>query len=213
VAVHLAFDELQLAYLAFGLPIGPRQRDRRLDRCFVLGHAVCEGGDKAAARSADPSVQLRRAIFLKDAKSFNGNYLIDDTYLFENGVRDFDRYRVDPSVDLARGRFFVPDDSVPRTEPVAPPKDEAWDPPSSCLRGPPDPTRLSDGPSRAASGGPSRRSSPPSPGPCSLGPQPARSRRLWLTVFVRRANARSSAAEQSSRNLTAEAMARSSAPT
>ena len=56
---------------------------------------------------------LERRIFLKEAKSFSGNYLIDDTYLFENGVRDFDRYRVDPSVDLARGRFFVPDNSVP----------------------------------------------------------------------------------------------------
>ena len=51
-------------------------------------------------------------IFLKDAKSFSGRFIIDDTFLFENGVRDFDHYRVDPSVDLAPD-FFVPDDSIP----------------------------------------------------------------------------------------------------
>ena len=51
-------------------------------------------------------------IFLEDAKSFSGNFLIDDTFLFENGLRDFDRYRVDPSVDLAPD-FFVPEDSAP----------------------------------------------------------------------------------------------------
>jgi citronellol/citronellal dehydrogenase len=40
------------------------------------------------------------------------SFLIDDTFLFENGVREFDRYRVDPTVDLAPD-FFVPDDSRP----------------------------------------------------------------------------------------------------
>jgi hypothetical protein len=53
---------------------------------------------------------------LKDAKTFTANFLIDDTFLFENGVRDFDRYRVDPTlvaprtrrVDLARGRGPAP---------------------------------------------------------------------------------------------------------
>jgi citronellol/citronellal dehydrogenase len=33
---------------------------------------------------------------LRDAKTFTANFLIDDTFLFENGVRDFDCYRVDP---------------------------------------------------------------------------------------------------------------------
>ena len=32
-------------------------------------------------------------------------------------------------------------DDLRELSPVAPPKDEAWDPPSSCRRGPPDPTR------------------------------------------------------------------------
>jgi citronellol/citronellal dehydrogenase len=49
---------------------------------------------------------------LKHPKTFAGNFLIDDTFLFENGVRDFDCYCVDPTVDLAPD-FFVPDDSKP----------------------------------------------------------------------------------------------------
>jgi citronellol/citronellal dehydrogenase len=47
-------------------------------------------------------------IFNKPAKSFTGNFLIDDTFLSRNGVKDFDRYRVDPSKDLMPD-FFVPD--------------------------------------------------------------------------------------------------------
>ncbi len=65
-----------------------------------------------ASRTPDILADAAHMIFLKDAKTFSGNFLIDDTFLFENGVRDFDRYRVDPSVDLAPD-FFVPDDSAP----------------------------------------------------------------------------------------------------
>ena len=65
-----------------------------------------------ASRTPDILADAAHMIFLANAKSFTGNFLIDDTYLFGNGVRDFDRYRVDPSVDLAPD-FFVPDDSAP----------------------------------------------------------------------------------------------------
>jgi citronellol/citronellal dehydrogenase len=44
--------------------------------------------------------------------SFSGNFLIDDTFLAENGVTDFDRYRVDPGKDLMPD-FFVPDGPLP----------------------------------------------------------------------------------------------------
>ena len=45
-------------------------------------------------------------------KDFSGHFLIDDSFLFENGVTDFDRYRVDPSKDLLPD-FFVPEDNAP----------------------------------------------------------------------------------------------------
>jgi citronellol/citronellal dehydrogenase len=45
-------------------------------------------------------------------KDFSGNFLIDDTFLAENGVTDFDRYRVDPGKGLLPD-FFVPEDDAP----------------------------------------------------------------------------------------------------
>jgi citronellol/citronellal dehydrogenase len=65
-----------------------------------------------ASRTPDILADAAHAIFLKDAKTFTGNFMIDDTFLFSNGVRDFDRYRVDSGVDLEPD-FFVPDDSAP----------------------------------------------------------------------------------------------------
>ena len=65
-----------------------------------------------ASRTPDILADAAHMIFLKDAKTFTGNFLIDDTFLSANGVRDFDRYRVEPSVDLEPD-FFVPDDLPP----------------------------------------------------------------------------------------------------
>ncbi len=72
------------------------------------------GGDAliSASRTPDIVADAAHAVFCKPARGFSGNFLIDDSFLFENGVREFDHYRVDPSVDLAPD-FFVPDDSVP----------------------------------------------------------------------------------------------------
>jgi len=72
------------------------------------------GGDAVMRASRTPEIlaDAARLIFLKDARTFTGRFLIDDSFLFENGVRDFDKYRVDPAVDLAPD-FFVPEDSLP----------------------------------------------------------------------------------------------------
>jgi citronellol/citronellal dehydrogenase len=72
------------------------------------------GGDAIMRASRTPEILADAAhtIFLKDAKTFSGNFLIDDTFLSENGVRDFESYRIDRTVDLAPD-FFVPDDSAP----------------------------------------------------------------------------------------------------
>lgn len=52
------------------------------------------------------------AIFNKKAAEFTGNFLIDDTFLYGEGVRDFEPYRVDPSRPLMPD-FFVPEDMPP----------------------------------------------------------------------------------------------------
>jgi citronellol/citronellal dehydrogenase len=72
------------------------------------------GGDALMRASRKPDILADAAhlIFTKDSKSFTGNFLIDDTFLAENGVTEFDHYRVNPSQKLAVD-FFVPDDSKP----------------------------------------------------------------------------------------------------
>ena len=72
------------------------------------------GGDAmiAASRTTDILADAAHMIFTKPAKEFTGNFLIDDTFLYENGVADFEKYRVDPSKKLVVD-FFVPDDIPP----------------------------------------------------------------------------------------------------
>ena len=74
---------------------------------FVVGAALMR-----ASRKPEIMADAAYAIFSKPARSFSGNFLIDDTFLAGEGVTDFDQYRVDPSAALAPD-FFVPDDSVP----------------------------------------------------------------------------------------------------
>jgi citronellol/citronellal dehydrogenase len=62
-------------------------------------------------RTTDVLSDAAYLIFNKPAKSFTGRFLIDDNFLAENGVTDFDKYRVDPTKELMPD-FFVPD-SVP----------------------------------------------------------------------------------------------------
>jgi citronellol/citronellal dehydrogenase len=72
------------------------------------------GGDAIIRMSRTPEIIADAAhmIFLKPSREFTGNFLIDDSFMFENGTTDFDKYRVDPTQNLAPD-FFVPDDSKP----------------------------------------------------------------------------------------------------
>ena len=70
------------------------------------------GGDALMRASRTPEILADAAhmIFCKPARELTGQFIIDDTFLYENGVREFDHYRVDPTQPLAQD-FFVPDDS------------------------------------------------------------------------------------------------------
>jgi citronellol/citronellal dehydrogenase len=74
------------------------------------------GGDELMRRSRRPEIVAEAAyrIFGKRARSFSGQFLIDDTFLAAEGISDFEPYRVDPQKPLASD-FFVPD----RIEPPA----------------------------------------------------------------------------------------------
>jgi citronellol/citronellal dehydrogenase len=71
------------------------------------------GGEALMRRSRKPAIlaEAARAIFAKPT-SFTGHFLIDDTFLAQEGVVDFDVFREDPSQPLAED-FFVPDDVPP----------------------------------------------------------------------------------------------------
>ena len=75
---------------------------------FVLG------GDEGLRQCRTPDIlaDAAYAIFNKPSRNFTGQFLIDDSFLYGEGVRDFDVYRVDPSQPLTPD-FFVPQDSVP----------------------------------------------------------------------------------------------------
>jgi citronellol/citronellal dehydrogenase len=63
-------------------------------------------------RTVEIMADAAHAIFSKPSREFTGNFLIDDTFLYGEGERDFEKYRVDPNTTLMRD-FFVPDDIPP----------------------------------------------------------------------------------------------------
>ncbi len=69
------------------------------------------GGEQIMRMSRTPEILADAAhlIFTQPARQFTGRFLIDDTFLHETGgVTDFEKYRADPSQELAAD-FFVPD--------------------------------------------------------------------------------------------------------
>src|SRR5215472_11117444 len=72
------------------------------------------GGDTMMRASRTPEIMGDAAyvILTKPSREFTGRFCIDDKVLHESGVRDFEPYRVDPSVPLMLD-IFVPDDDVP----------------------------------------------------------------------------------------------------
>jgi citronellol/citronellal dehydrogenase len=68
------------------------------------------GGEAMMQKARTPQIvaDAAYAIFTTPAHELTGRFLIDDSFLSERGVTDFDRYRVDPAQELAAD-FFVPD--------------------------------------------------------------------------------------------------------
>jgi citronellol/citronellal dehydrogenase len=72
------------------------------------------GGEQGMRQCRTPQIMAdaAHAVFEKPARTFSGNFLIDDTFLYGEGVRDFEVYRVDPTHPLMPD-FFVPADLPP----------------------------------------------------------------------------------------------------
>jgi len=63
-------------------------------------------------RTVEIMADAAHAVFVKKAREFTGNFLIDDSFLYDEGVRDFDQYRVDKTARLMPD-FFVPENFPP----------------------------------------------------------------------------------------------------
>jgi citronellol/citronellal dehydrogenase len=72
------------------------------------------GGDSVIRQSRKPEIMAEAAyaVFSRPSTELTGRFLIDDNFLAENGVADFDQYRVDPTQGLAQD-FFVPSEIAP----------------------------------------------------------------------------------------------------
>ena len=66
----------------------------------------------AHCRTPEIMADAAHAIFTSPSRELTGRFLIDDSFLYERGVRDFDKYSVEPGKALMPD-FFVPADSVP----------------------------------------------------------------------------------------------------
>lgn len=75
---------------------------------FALGGDAMVKGSRTVEILSD----CAHLIFTKPSRSFTGNFLIDDNFLYQHGVRDFEKYRVDPSRKLFPD-FFVPESASP----------------------------------------------------------------------------------------------------
>jgi citronellol/citronellal dehydrogenase len=73
------------------------------------------GGEPMLRRSRRPEIMAdaAHAIFLKPARTFTGQFLIDDDVLYAEGERDFRKYRNDPAEPLMADIFVDPDDTPP----------------------------------------------------------------------------------------------------
>jgi citronellol/citronellal dehydrogenase len=71
-------------------------------------------GDDGMRMCRTPQIMAdaAHAVFCKPARDFTGQFLIDDSFLYAEGVRDFEPYRVDPTRPLMPD-FFVPEDMPP----------------------------------------------------------------------------------------------------
>ena len=89
---------------------------RELTRTALHSRTLAEWTVRVMANALRPDergmAEAAYRIFQKPARSFTGNFLIDDSFLASEGVTDFERYRVDPSQPLAP-TFFVPEEPPP----------------------------------------------------------------------------------------------------
>jgi citronellol/citronellal dehydrogenase len=93
IAVNALWPRTSIATAAIQFAVGDEEEMRRCRTPQIMADAAY-------------------AILTKPSRELTGQFLIDDSFLYGEGVRDFDQYRVDPTRAL-RVDLFVPDDMPP----------------------------------------------------------------------------------------------------
>lgn len=78
----------------------------------AIEHAVSDKEELRRCRRPEIMADAAHVILTRPARGCTGNFFIDDTVLYEAGVRDFAPYRIDPSLP-ARDGMFLSEDAVP----------------------------------------------------------------------------------------------------
>jgi citronellol/citronellal dehydrogenase len=73
------------------------------------------GGEAVIRASRTPDIMgdAAHVILTRPSREFTGQFCIDDTLLYDSGVRDFERYYVDRNVSLMSDLFIPEDDRPP----------------------------------------------------------------------------------------------------
>ena len=78
----------------------------------AIEFAVGNADELRKCRKPQIMADAAYAIVHRPARQCTGNFFIDDTLLYQEGMRDFAQYRIDPRAPLRRG-MFVPDSDQP----------------------------------------------------------------------------------------------------
>jgi len=79
----------------------------------AIEFAVGDAEELRKCRKPEIMADAAHAILTKPAAECSGNFFIDDTLLYAEGVRDFSGYKIDPSAGWRQGMFLFDDDVAP----------------------------------------------------------------------------------------------------
>ena len=79
----------------------------------AIEFAVGDAGELRKCRKPQIMADAAYAILTKPSRACTGNFFIDDTLLYAEGVRDFDVYKNDPEAGWRAGMFLRDDDEAP----------------------------------------------------------------------------------------------------
>jgi len=79
----------------------------------AIEFAVGNSDELKRCRKPEIMADAAHAIFCKSARECTGNFFIDDTFLYAEGLRDFAGYKIDPTASPRIGMFLPEHDIAP----------------------------------------------------------------------------------------------------